>query len=178
MTHPLETTVPVSDLPDSAGAQARTLSSVEGKSARSSILARIARNTVLTRDIALLVLRVAFGLSLGLGHGLGKLEDPSKFLDGLIKRGFPLPVFFGWSAILSESVGGLLLALGLLTRPAATFVLITLTVAAVDIHSGDPFAKRELALAYAVVALSLLIGGAGRYSLDYKLFSRARDPVG
>jgi putative oxidoreductase len=77
--------------------------------------------------------------------------------------------------VLSEFVGGLLLALGLLTRPAATFVLITLTVAAVDIHSGDPFAKRELALAYAVVALSLMLGGGGRYSLDRALFWRSQD---
>jgi putative oxidoreductase len=133
----------------------------------------LAASNALTRDVALLVLRALFGSSLALTHGLAKLENTSKFLDGLVKRGFPLPVFFGWSAILSEFLGGLLIALGLFTRPAATFVLITLTVAAVDIHSGDPFAKRELALSYAVVALSLLIGGAGRFSLDQRLFPKA-----
>jgi putative oxidoreductase len=163
MTTPLESIASVIDLPSSSTEQA---------SKPSGVLSRLASSSALTRDVALLVLRVAFGSTLALSHGLAKLENSSKFLDGLVKRGFPLPLFFGWSAILSEFVGGLLLALGLLTRPAATFVLITLTVAAVDIHSGDPFAKRELALAYAVVALSLLIGGAGRYSLDRKLVLR------
>ena len=110
---------------------------------------------------------MAFGSALALSHGLGKLEAPAQFILALTKRGFPLPGVFGWAALLSEFAGGgILLALGLLTRPAAGFVLITLTVAAFDIHSGDPFAKRELALAYAVVALTLLIAGPGRFSLD------------
>jgi putative oxidoreductase len=170
MSAPLETLATATDIPNSrAPAVAAAV--------RGPILARVASDTALTREIAWFVLRVAFGSNLALSHGLAKLENSSKFLDGLAKRGFPLPVFFGWSAIASEFVGGLLLAFGLLTRPAATFVLITLTVAAVDIHSGDPFAKRELALAYAVVALSLLIGGAGRYSLDRKLFLRSRGRI-
>ena len=36
------------------------------------------------------------------------------------------PTFFGWAAILSEFVGGILLAVGLLTRPAAAFSFATL----------------------------------------------------
>ncbi|HEY0464026.1 MAG TPA: DoxX family protein [Polyangiaceae bacterium] len=131
-----------------------------------SLLARWARATPWAYDLAFLGLRLAFGSTLALSHGLGKLEAPARFIQGLTNRGFPLPELFGWAALLSEFVGGLLLALGLFTRPAAALVLITLTVAALDIHSGDPFAKRELALAYAVVALTLLIAGPGRLSLD------------
>ncbi|MEI9948538.1 MAG: DoxX family protein [Pseudomonadota bacterium] len=129
-------------------------------------LARLASTTLLAQDLAFLALRLSFGSALALSHGLGKLEAPTQFILGLTKRGFPLPTLFGWAALLSEFAGGILLALGLLTRPAAAFVLITLTVAALDIHSGDPFAKRELALAYAAVALTLLIAGPGRFSLD------------
>lgn len=176
MTTPLETTASLADLPNSS--EQAPPSSATGTLTRGGVLARIAVSTPRTRDAALLVLRLGFGLSLALSHGLAKLEAPSKFLEGLSKHGFPLPVFFGWSAILSEFLGGLLLALGLFTRPAATFVVITLTVAAVDIHSGDPFAKRELALAYAAVALSLLISGAGRYSLDHRLFSGRKERIG
>jgi len=127
----------------------------------------------ITRDLALLSLRLAFGGALALTHGRAKLAAPARFLEALAKRDFPLPGFFGWAAILSEFVGGLLLAVGLLTRPAATFVVITLGVAAFDFHSADPFAKRELALAYAVVALSVAIAGPGRYSLDGWLASRS-----
>ena len=121
-------------------------------------------------DAALLVLRVTFGVALALAHGYGKVVSPERFLQGLTTRGFPLPGLFGWAAIASELIGGLLLALGLLTRPAAAFVLITLSVAAFDIHAADPFAKRELALAYVSVALAILIAGPGRFSLDRRLF--------
>jgi putative oxidoreductase len=130
------------------------------------LLARLAGATPWAYDLAFLALRLAFGSALALSHGLGKLEAPAQFILALTKRGFPFPGAFGWAAILSEFAGGILLALGLLTRPAAALVLVTLTVAAFDIHSGDPFAKRELALAYAVVALAVLIAGPGRFSLD------------
>jgi len=130
------------------------------------IFARLASDTPATRDLALLTLRVGFGLALSLSHGRAKLAAPARFLEALSKHEFPLPHFFGWAAILSEFAGGLLLALGLLTRPAATLVLVTLGIAAFDFHSADPFAKRELALAYAVVGLAVAIAGPGRYSLD------------
>jgi putative oxidoreductase len=142
-------------------------------SVSSGIFARLASAPPASRDLALLILRLGFGVSLALTHGRVKLLAPVKFLEGLAKHGFPLPLFFGWAAILSEFAGGLLLAVGLLTRPAATFVLITLGVAAFDFHSADPFAKRELALAYAVVALAVGIAGPGRYSLDSWLAGRA-----
>lgn len=121
-------------------------------------------------DSALLVLRVTFGLALAFAHGFGKVSNPERFLQNLAAKDFPLPGFFGWAAIASEFLGGLLLALGLFTRPAAAFVLITLGVAAFDIHAHDPFAKRELALAYVAVALAVLVAGPGRFSLDRRLF--------
>lgn len=123
--------------------------------------------------LGLLVLRVAFGLSLALAHGLPKLLDPGRFIGSLAKRDFPLPEVFGWAAIGAELVGGLLLALGLLTKPAAVLVLITMAVAVLDAHAGDPFRKKELAMAYGAVALALLNTGPGRWALDAKLFARA-----
>ena len=122
--------------------------------------------------LGLLVLRVAFGLSLALAHGLPKLLDPARFIGGLAKRDFPLPEVFGWAAIGAELVGGVLLAIGLLTKPAAALVLITMAVAVLDAHAADPFRKKELALAYGTVALVLLLTGPGRWALDGKLFRR------
>ena len=120
-------------------------------------------------DAALLLLRGCFGLALAFAHGYAKLTHPGRFLNALAERGVPLPALFGWGAIASEFLGGLLLALGLLTRPAAVLVLVTLTVAALFAHANEPFAERELALAYAVVALAVLIAGPGRFSLDKRL---------
>jgi putative oxidoreductase len=120
--------------------------------------------------LGLLVLRVAFGLSLALAHGLPKLLDPARFIRVLAEDGFPLPELFGWAAIGAELIGGVLLAIGLLTKPAAALVLITMAIAVLDAHAGDPFRKRELALAYGTVALVLLHTGPGRWALDAKLF--------
>ena len=160
MTTPLSSLNSVSDRPQTNDLSQRVFAHLVGSTPR-------------TRDLALVVLRVFFGLALALTHGRTKLNTPARFIEGLSKHGFPLPQVFGWAAILSEFLGGLLLAFGLLTRPAATFVLVTLGVAAFDFHSADPFAKRELALAYAVVALALAIAGPGRYSIDAWAASRA-----
>lgn len=117
-----------------------------------------------------MLVRVCFGATLALAHGLGKVSDLGKFIGGLEGRGFPLPGLFGPAAALSEFLGGLLVAIGLFARPAALFVAITMLVAALHVHGGDPFQKKELALAYAVAALAVLIAGPGRYSLDARLF--------
>lgn len=123
-------------------------------------------------DLALLLLRVGFGLALAFAHGLGKVRDIPGFSAKIAAR-VPMSELLGPAAALSELVGGLLLALGLFTRPAATFVLVTMGVAAFHIHAADPFAKKELALAFGLVALALAFGGPGRFSLDARLFGRS-----
>jgi putative oxidoreductase len=123
-------------------------------------------------DLSALLLRVGFGLTLSLMHGLHKLRDPDAFLSHVAKT-FPAPTLLGWAAMLSECAGGLLLALGLFTRSAATFVATTMFVAAFKVHAADPFAKKELAFAYALIGVAFAIAGPGRYALD-ALIARKR----
>lgn len=124
------------------------------------------RTTPRSAEIGLAVVRVGFGLTLFLSHGIGKLGNLAAFTGSVAAKGIWLAELTAPAAALSEAFGGLLLALGLFTRPAAFFVLVTMLVAAFVVHAGDPFGRRELALAYACVGVAMLIAGAGRFSLD------------
>lgn len=122
-------------------------------------------------DLGFLLLRVVAGLALAFAHGMGKLPPSTRFISGVQEMGFPAPVFFAWAAGISEFFGGVLVALGLLTRPAALFAFFTVLTATVLRHAGDPFGEREKALLFAAVMLLFVLAGAGRYSLD-ALFTR------
>lgn len=117
-------------------------------------------------DLGRLMLRVVAGASLLLAHGVGKVPPSEGFTANIARMGFPAPDLFAWLASLAEFVGGLLLALGLLTRPAALLVTGHFLLVLVVAHAGAPFADREKAVLYGVVALFYLLAGAGRYSLD------------
>ena len=77
--------------------------------------------------------------------------------------------FFGFLAALSEFGGGILLILGLMTRVAAIFMLITMCVAA-NLHfaNGDGFQKAVPAIESAIIFLSLIFIGPGKFSFDEK----------
>ena len=57
--------------------------------------------------------------------------------------------------------------------PAALTTLITMLVAGLVQHAADPWAKKELALLYAVAFATLLFTGPGAWSVDARLRRRA-----
>lgn len=120
-------------------------------------------------DLGLLIFRLFVGLSMAFAHGLGKIPPSDKFLSGVEALGFPLPIVFAWAAGLSEFIGGLLIALGLWTRPASLFLGFTMLVAAFGRHGADPFGVKELSLFYFFACVLLIFAGAGKFSLDRKL---------
>ncbi len=127
-------------------------------------------------DVGLAILRVSIGAMMLLGHGLPKLmtfaERAATFAD-------PLGVGSTASlalAIVGEVVASALVILGLGTRFVAVPLLVTMLVAAAIVHAHDPWARKELALLYAIPALTLIFPGAGRLSIDGLLARRrARD---
>lgn len=121
-------------------------------------------------DFGVLWLRVFMGTGIAY-HGYGKVfgGHMAKMIEGVGHMGFPYPEVFAWAAALSEFLGGILIVLGLFTRPAAFFVACTMTVAAFVAHAKDPLATKELALAYLVMAVTVLILGAGQVSADSNL---------
>lgn len=123
------------------------------------------------RDFGLLLLRALFGLYLAFGHGLGKITGGPERWAGLggtmeiFGLGFA-PTFWGFMAALAEFVGALLVAIGLLTRPAALLVTLNMSVAATAHITGAIDGGPEMALLYGIVFLSLLFIGPGKYSVD------------
>jgi putative oxidoreductase len=122
-------------------------------------------------DVALLVLRVGFGLSLLCLHGWGKLMNFSALLQK-----FSDPLGIGKTASLSlattgEVVCAALLVLGLLTRVAAIGAGTTMAVAFWFVHShrlSGP-GNGELAFLYLASCAALFVAGAGKYSVDAQL---------
>jgi putative oxidoreductase len=117
-------------------------------------------------DVGLLTLRAAVAAMMLHGHGLPKLlqfeEKLSRFADPL---GIGSPASLSL-AVFGEVVCSVLLLLGVATRFAAVPFLVTMLVAAFVVHADDPWARKELALLYAVPALTLVFTGPGRFSID------------
>ena len=123
-------------------------------------------------NVVLAILRVYAGLSMALAHGLGKVPPSERFIEGTGNLGFPMPEFFAWAAGFSEFGGGLLLALGLFTRPSAFLICSTMVVAGFIRHAADPFGNKEKAFLFLAIALAFLLIGAGRYGVDSWVRSR------
>jgi len=123
-------------------------------------------------DIGLLLLRVFAGLALAFAHGINKIPPSDGFVGMIGGMGMPAPVLFAWLAALAEFAGGILLALGLLTRPVAFVIAAHFVFVVFLAHAGDPFGDRELGAMFGVVALMYLFVGAGRHSVDAVLRSR------
>lgn len=130
------------------------------------------RSSSVLFELGITPLRVFTGLALCLGHGLGKFPVTAAFVTRVEGFGFPMPIRFAWAATATEIVGGLLLAIGLLTRPSAFLVLCTMTTAVVFQHANDPFSGKEKALLFGVIALAFLCLGGGRWSVDARLSKR------
>jgi putative oxidoreductase len=126
-------------------------------------------------DNALLLIRLAFGLSLA-AHGAQKLfgsfgghgiNGTAGFFE---KLGFRPAKLLATMAGLGEVAGGLAFAAGLATPLAAGVMLATMLVAILGVHLANGFFAQnggyELPLLYAMAALAVATAGAGHLSVD------------
>ncbi len=125
-------------------------------------------------DLALLFIRVWYGLALLWLHGWGKLANFSgmadKFLDpfGLGKTPSLALATFG------ELVCAGLVVLGLFTRVSALISGVTMATAFWFAHGHRLSGANngELAFLYLGAFLALVIAGGGKYSIDAKIGAR------
>lgn len=126
------------------------------------------------RNTGLLIMRIGLGIMFML-HGFPKLSGgPEKWIGiggsmKLIGIDF-IPVFWGFMAAATETFGGFLLILGLFFRPVNMLLVFTMAIAAL-VHLSDPkqgINDASHAIELAIVCLSLIFIGPGKYSIDKK----------
>ncbi len=131
-------------------------------------------------DWAPLILRVALGVVFT-WHGYDKifttgLPGVAGFLGSL---GIPFPDVMAYVLAYGELIGGLLLIAGLFTHWVAKFDVIVAIVAFFTVHVSKGFSIAgggyEYIMLIFAAAVSLLITGAGKYSLDAMWFNKDKD---
>ncbi len=120
------------------------------------------------QHLGLALLRIVPSAIMAFVHGLPKLQN---LLNGNFE--FPNPIGIGaapslFLTVIGEFVAPILIIIGFKTRIAAVPALITMLVAAFITHGTDPFAKKELAVLFAVFFAVIFLVGPGKYSIDKK----------
>lgn len=130
---------------------------------------------------AALLLRVPTGLILA-AHGAQKLfgafgghglAGTGQWMASIgLEPGYAMALMAGSA----EFFGGIALALGLLTRPAALVIAFTMLVAIFSVHwDGGLFLSNngyEYALTLLAVTLALAVQGPGRFAVDNWILAR------
>ncbi|MEO1428684.1 MAG: DoxX family protein [Cyanobacteria bacterium J06633_8] len=114
------------------------------------------------------ILRAVVGIMM-IHNGLDKLGNIESFAEAYVKViGLPFPIFFSYVAAFTELIGAPLLVLGLLTRPAAVGLFLTMCVAMYHhvLVAGFNIPYLELSAIYAACFLFFTINGAGLFSTD------------
>jgi putative oxidoreductase len=130
------------------------------------------------KDIGILLMRMGIGSGYLFVHGWAKIMEGPKLWEkigsAMNNLGMThIHVFWGFMASLSEFGGGLLLILGLFTRPAASFMAFTMLIAAMNHFSRlDPWSKAIYPIEMFSALILLVFIGAGKYSLDNLFFKK------
>ncbi|MCF8303710.1 MAG: DoxX family protein [Bacteroidales bacterium] len=121
-------------------------------------------------DIPLLLFRLilAFGFY---GPAMKKVNNIDNIIQWFGSMNYPVPELSAYLAAITESLGVILLALGLGTRFISIPLIIVMLVAIFTVHAGNGFAAGnngfEIPLYYLLMLFSLLVYGSGKISIDH-----------
>ncbi len=122
-------------------------------------------------NASLLILRLTAGILMA-HHGYGKLTNfdsiEPKFMEFL---GLSKAISLGL-VVFAEFFCSLLLIVGMATRFALIPLTITMLVAVFQAHKGEIFGDGQTAFLYLAIYVTLLLKGAGKYSVDAFLFNK------
>jgi putative oxidoreductase len=121
------------------------------------------------QNAGLLVLRLVVGTTF-LVHGLDKLGDLSAAEEFFAAQGIPAPAAMAPFVSATETVGGVLLIVGLATPLVGVALTVDMLVALVTTHIDHGFfasdGGMELVLLLAGASLAIALTGPGRFSVD------------
>lgn len=119
-------------------------------------------------DLGLLLMRLVFGGTMALAHGLGKFQN---FAEMSERFGDPIgvgPMPSLILAIFGELVCSILIVLGLFFRAALIPAMITMAVAFFVVHGADPWQKKEMAFLYLSAFAIMFVMGPGNIVIKKK----------
>ena len=124
------------------------------------------------RDTGLLMLRIALGLFFIYVHGWPKLAGGfAKWKElGHAMQVLHIhftPVFWGFMAAFSESIGAAFFALGLFFRPSCILLVMTMSIASfLEIKSKHGINAASHPIELCILFFCLIFIGPGKYSID------------
>jgi putative oxidoreductase len=123
-----------------------------------------------SHDLAETLLRLVAGGFLVI-HGAGKIVDPFGAVQMVEGLGFYPGIVWSPLLAITEFFGGILLAIGLFTRPAAFAATIVLLVTVYFhwIQLGQGFSGAEKSLLWAAMTFFFVIRGGNSQSVDARL---------
>jgi uncharacterized membrane protein YphA (DoxX/SURF4 family) len=113
-------------------------------------------------------LRLALG-TIFMAYGWAKLTGAVGTPEGfnIDSWGWAYPVFWAWLVALIETLGGLLVIVGLFTRVAAFLIASVMVTAIFKVRlDGGLVGGFEFEFTLLMIAVALVITGAGRLSVD------------
>lgn len=130
------------------------------------------KSSPVINDIVLFVVRIFVGFAM-ISHGFPKLmklvgDQEIEFFD-FLGLGAQNSLFL---AVFAEFICSIFIILGLFTRWAVLFLMITMAVAGLVVHGADAFGDREMSLLYLANYIMIFAFGPGKYSVDGMISKR------
>lgn len=126
------------------------------------------------KSLPLLLMRIVLAYGF-FNPAMMKLKNIDNIILWFDSLGMPLPALNAYLATATESLGVVLLFLGLGVRIISIPLIITMLVAIFTVHIGHGFEAGnngfEIPLYYLIMLFTLVVYGSGQYSLD-QLFKK------
>jgi putative oxidoreductase len=123
-----------------------------------------------TVPLAYTLVRLTVGLML-LPHGIPKVQQGIEAFaqQSIAGRGLKPALLIAYLVVFNETIGAVMIAVGLLTRVVAFMVAVEMAVIVYVYWPKFGWTQPgyEYVLMWGLMAFALVLGGGGRYSLDH-----------